>query len=106
MPNPEILQVTDYLQKNTPENSVLIILGADWSPLVPYYSKRRSLMIPDWTNLTDDQVNQALRNLKGEKIGALLVCGPSRYPAEKLLQQAKAAGLDFPIMQCGQLPLR
>jgi hypothetical protein len=105
-PNSEILQVTDYLQKNTPENSVLIILGADWSPLVPYYSKRRSLMIPDWTNLTDDQVNQALRNLKGEKIGALLVCGPSRYPAEKLLQQAKAAGLDFPIMQCGQLPLR
>jgi hypothetical protein len=106
MPDSEILQVTDYLQKNTPENSVLIILGADWSPLVPYYSKRRSLMIPDWSNLSEEQVNQSLRNLKGEKIGALLVCGPSRYPAEKLIEQAKAAGLDFPIMQCGQLPLR
>jgi hypothetical protein len=106
MPNSEILQVTDYLQKKTPEDSVLIILGADWNPLVAYYSNRRALMIPDWSNLTEFQVKQALENLQGEKIGALLVCGPSHYPAEKLLQQAKAAGLDFPILQCGQLPLR
>jgi hypothetical protein len=63
-------------------------------------------MIPDWPSLTEVQVKQAMENLRGEKIGALLVCGPSRYPADKLLQQAKAAGLDFPIMQCGQLPLR
>jgi type IV secretory pathway VirB3-like protein len=106
MPNSEILQVADYLQRNTPDDSILIIIGADWNPLVPYYSHRRSLMIPDWPSLTEVQVKQAMENLRGEKIGALLVCGPSRYPADKLLQQAKAAGLDFPIMQCGQLPLR
>jgi type IV secretory pathway VirB3-like protein len=106
MPNSEILQVSDYLQKNTPDNSVLIIIGADWNPLVPYYSHRRSLMIPDWPSLTEDQVKRALENLRGEKIGALLVSGASRYPVEKLLEQAKATGLEFPIMQCGQLPLR
>jgi hypothetical protein len=106
MPNSEILQVTDYLKKNTPEKSVIIILGAQWNPLVPYYSQRRALMIPEMPGMTEEQVQLALNNLKGEKIGALLVCGPSRYPAEKLIEQAKAAGLDFPIMQCGQLPLR
>ena len=63
-------------------------------------------MIPEMPGMTEGQVQLALNNLKGEKIGALLVCGPSRYPAEKLIEQAKAAGLDFPIMQCGQLPLR
>jgi Dolichyl-phosphate-mannose-protein mannosyltransferase len=106
MPNSEILQITDYLQKNTPDDSVLIIVGSDWNPLVPYYSHRRSLMIPDWPSLTEDQVKRALRNLRGEKIGALLVSGASHYPLGKLLEQAKATGLEFPIMQCGQLPLR
>jgi type IV secretory pathway VirB3-like protein len=106
MPNSEILQVTDYLQKNTPDDSILIIIGADWNPLVPYYSHRRSLMIPDWPSLTQDQVKKALENLSGEKIGALLVSGASHYPVEKLLEQAKATGLKFPIIQCGQLPLR
>jgi hypothetical protein len=83
-----------------------MILGADYNPLVSYYSERRTLMIPDWEFLKEEQVMQALRNLKGEKIGALLVCEPHRYPLEKLLQQCKAAGLVFPIIQCGQLPLR
>jgi len=63
-------------------------------------------MIPDWPSLTQDQVKKALENLSGEKIGALLVSGASHYPVEKLLEQAKATGLKFPIIQCGQLPLR
>jgi hypothetical protein len=105
-PDSEILQITDTIKDKTPEGSVLIILGADWSPLVPYYSNRRALMIPDWASLTEEQVQRALLNLKGEKIGALLVCGPSRYPAEKLLRQAKEIGLDFAVLQCDQLPLR
>jgi hypothetical protein len=106
MPNGEILQVTDYIKKNTPKDSVLMILGADYNPLVSYYSERRTLMIPDWEFLKEEQVMQALRNLKGEKIGALLVCEPHRYPLEKLLQQCKAEGFEFPIIQSGQLPLR
>jgi len=106
MPNGEILQVTGYIQKNTPKDSVLMILGSDWNPLVPYYSDRRSLMIPDWPNLNEEQVLQALRNLKGEKIGALLVCEPHRYSLDKLLQQANEEGLIFPIFRCDALPLR
>jgi hypothetical protein len=106
MPNWEILQVTDYIKEKTPKDSVLMIIGSDYNPMISYYSERRTLMIPEWGWLNEDMVMRALRNLKGEKIGALLVCGPSRYPADKLLEQAKAAGLVFPIIQCGQLPLR
>lgn len=106
MPNGEILKLTDYIKKNTPKDSVLMILGADWSPLVSYYSERRTLMIPDWEKLTQEQVMNALKNLKGEKIGALLVCGPSRYSLDVLLQQSKNAGLQFPIIRCEPLPLR
>ena len=106
MPNREILQVTDYIKEKTPKNSVLMILGADYNPLVSYYSERRTLMIPDWEFLKEEQVAQALRNLKGEKIGALLLAEPHRYSIEKLLQQCKAEGLEFPIIQSGQLPLR
>jgi len=106
MPNGEILQLTDYIKKNTPKDSVLIILGADWSPLVSYYSERRTLMIPDWEKLTQEQVLNALKNLKGEKIGTLLICGPSRYSLDVLLKQSENAGLKFPIIKCGPLPLR
>lgn len=106
MPNREILQVTDYIKEKTPKDSVLMIIGSDYNPMISYYSERRTLMIPEWGWLNEDMVMRALRNLKGEKIGALLVCEPHRYPLEKLLQHSKEEGLDFPIIQSGQLPLR
>jgi hypothetical protein len=106
MPNREILQVTDYIKEKTPKDSVLMILGSDYNPMISYYSERRTLMIPEWGWLNEDMVMKALRNLKGEKIGALLLAEPHRYSIEKLLQQCKAEGLEFPIIQSGQLPLR
>ncbi len=105
-PNKEILQLTDAIKKNTTPDSILIILGSDWNPVVPYYSERRALMIPDWETLTQSQVQQALENLKGEKIGALLICEQHRYSEDLLMQQLKDLGFSMPIIRCGQLPLR
>ena len=59
-------------------DDVVIIYGQDWNPLVPYFSGRRALMFPG--NTQDDPAAQeaAFGNLKGERIGALVVAGPER----------------------------
>jgi hypothetical protein len=62
----------------TKTDDVVIIYGQDWNPLVPYFSGRRALMFPG--NTQDDPVAQeaAFSNLKGERIGALVVAGTMR----------------------------
>ena len=79
---------------DTDPDAVIIYLGMHMSPVWPYYSERRALMIPEWEFLTDDDVRTALENLRGQKIGAVLATPSSRYPLESLIRQMKAAGLD------------
>jgi hypothetical protein len=40
------------IAKNTmPPEGSLVVIGDDWSSLIPYYSERKSLALPDWTPL-------------------------------------------------------
>lgn len=79
---------------HTDPDSVIIYLGMHMSPVWPYYSERRALMIPEWHFMTDADVQLALSRLKGYKIGAVLATSNSHYPLESLIKQMKAAGLD------------
>jgi hypothetical protein len=105
-PNQEIRELASAIHEKTSPEEVILLLGFDWSPLVPYYAERRALMIPDWTTLTEDQVKQALRNLKGEKVGMLLEMEPHRYPLERLLQQAEAEGIKPQVYRVSGFPQR
>jgi hypothetical protein len=83
--------VKEYL-KDTEPDSVIIYLGFDWSSVWPYYSERRSLMIPDWG--TDADVQKALANLRGYKIGGIIARGHPPYPLASLIARMNALGLD------------
>jgi hypothetical protein len=41
--------ISAIVRSTTPPDSSLIVIGADWSSLIPYYSERKSLALPDWT---------------------------------------------------------
>ena len=84
--------VKEYL-KGTDPDSVIIYLGFDWSPVWPYDSERRALMIPGWGS-TDSDVRKALANLRGYKIGGVIATGHSSYPLDSLIKNMKALGLD------------
>lgn len=89
----EAYGIKSYLADTGPE-SVIIYLGFDWSSAWPYYSERRALMIPEWQTVNDVHVREALANLRGYQIGAVIAKPNSRYPLEALLKDMNELGLD------------
>ncbi len=76
------MQIADYVKANTTENSVVIGFGFDWSSELPYYARRRGLMVPGW--IVDDRLTAVLdkptRPIGGLPIGAIVIC-PTTMPA-------------------------
>ncbi len=55
-------------------DDVVLVVGNDWDSAIPYYSRRRALMIPDWL-LADfvDHMPAYRRQLAGYRVGALVI---------------------------------
>ena len=67
-------EVCRQVQQVSRPDDVVVVIGCDWDSVIPYYSRRRALMIPSW--LVGD-VAQLLpvyaHNLKGYRAGALVI---------------------------------
>jgi len=63
------------LREACPADSVLVTLGMDWDPSIPFAIERRALMIPDWPEVTPDAVREAIAGLARDrcKVGALVM---------------------------------
>jgi hypothetical protein len=59
-------------EKTGPED-VIIVLGCDWSSEVPYYSRRRALMVPFWKSTPLSDLPRYLELLRGYRTGGLVV---------------------------------
>ncbi|WP_182915333.1 phospholipid carrier-dependent glycosyltransferase [Rhodopseudomonas palustris] len=44
-----VLRVAQFVRETTDEGGALIVIGTDWSSVIPYLSQRRSLAVPSWT---------------------------------------------------------
>jgi hypothetical protein len=67
-----------FIQLNTAPGSVILITGRDWAPDIPYLTKRKALMFPDFSN---EQANAtAARALIATKlaVSAYLDCGDAK----------------------------
>lgn len=105
--NAEILQAAEYIKSATPDDSVIVCVGQDWSPLVAYYARRRALMIPMNSRGEDPAIiDKALANLKGEKVAAMVIIEPTAYPPDRLKRQMAAAGFDVPTLTVKGMPFR
>lgn len=72
------LPFTKALRELTPENSILIVGGADWAAMTPYYSQRKALMVRNGLEFDHAYLNRAFGDLAGETVSALVVFGPLR----------------------------
>lgn len=70
--------LTDAIRNTSPRESVLIIMGDDWSSIIPYYAQRRALMIRHDLEHNGPYIERAFDDLRGEDIFALVVMGASR----------------------------
>jgi hypothetical protein len=98
--SPEVLEAAEYIRSATADDSVIICLSNDWSPLVSYYARRRALNLPmdGEGKMPQALVTEALSRLKGEKIGAVVLVEPVLYPVEVAKEQLREAGIDVPFL--------
>ena len=75
------MDVGNFIKKNTPKDSAIMVVGDDWSPEVAFYSKRKALYIPNWVDgffpVDEEALSAALKNpesmLGGLKLGAVII---------------------------------
>ena len=84
--------LTASLRALTNPRDVIVVLGQDWNSMTPYYAQRRGVMIRNDIARDSARVEQALAQLDGEKLGALVIVGQPDGQ-QWLIDRAAARGL-------------
>ncbi|HXG58803.1 MAG TPA: glycosyltransferase family 39 protein [Thermoanaerobaculia bacterium] len=92
------LPVAAKLRSVTRPDDVIVIYGQDWNPAVPYYADRRALMDRWEMPLGDPRFRAAMRALRGERIGAVVVSGTTRLRRDFVRERLEFFG-------CGAQPV-
>jgi hypothetical protein len=78
--------VAALLDHTTSPEEVVVILGLDWSPELPYQSGRRAIMESSFSSvprsLIDAALQKAIKNAGRDKVTALAVCAGGRSSPE------------------------
>ncbi len=78
-----LLRFSRDLGRSTGPEDLLVIIGHDWSPEIPYYAGRRALMIPDWKSVALERWPEYLQGSRGCRIGALVVSASSPHASQR-----------------------
>lgn len=73
--SPEGSDMTRLLRQVTRPDDILLIQGEDWSSMIPYYSRRRALMLIAGVDNNETAMRDAFDQLKGEQVSALITTG-------------------------------
>ncbi len=65
--------LADVLADVLRPHECLIVAGDDWSPILPYYSQRRALLIRASLSSNPDYLRAAFGAMRGENVGALVL---------------------------------
>jgi hypothetical protein len=65
--------MTKAIRSVTEPDDVLLIAGEDWSSIIPYYSQRKALMIPNGREFQPTYLTEAFARIKDERVVVLLV---------------------------------
>lgn len=85
---------TQVLQEATPENTVMVMAGADWAAMHPLYAERRALMIRRGLEHDHAYLERAFHDLADEEVAAFVVAEETRFNRPLIERAAKAFGFD------------
>ncbi|MEO6994165.1 MAG: hypothetical protein ABI273_11075 [Lacunisphaera sp.] len=85
---------TRALNDIAPKDGVLVVAGADWGAIIPFYAQRKALMIRNGLEFDPVYLKRAFNDLDGENVCALVLVGPLRYNRPLLEQAAQKFDLD------------
>ena len=93
-PAPPPPDLATIIRETVPPDGVVLIYGADWDPLLPYYSQRRALMVPGDRDAETKVLEDVLAQLPPRKIAAMILVGDKpRGRAEFIQERARRFGL-------------
>lgn len=69
----------DAIRDLTPPRSVIIVAGADWNATIPYYAKRRALMLRNGIENDSATVDAMVSRLGQESVSALVMINDVRH---------------------------
>ncbi len=69
---------TDAIKVLTPAESVIIVAGSDWAPMIPYYAQRKALMIRNGLQYDHQYLARAFSDLDDENVSALILVKEER----------------------------
>ncbi len=84
--------MTKALRAVTEPDDVLLIAGEDWSSIIPYYSQRRALMIPNGREFQPAYLTATFERIKDERVVVMLVKDKVRTYAPFLNQAIQTFG--------------
>ena len=67
------LAVAEVVRRYSPEDSGIVVFGADWNSTIAYYSQRKALTVPNWA-IYDAAWQNPSAFLGGKQLGALVFC--------------------------------
>ncbi|MEO6995775.1 MAG: hypothetical protein ABI273_19370 [Lacunisphaera sp.] len=73
--SPEGSDLTRLLKQVTRPGDVLLIQGEDWNSMIPFYARRRALMLRAGVDENDGEMRREFEPLKGEQVTALITTG-------------------------------
>lgn len=104
------------IRDSVPAGDVVLVYGADWDPLLPYYFERRAVMVPGEREHETDLLEQVLAGLPPRRIAAMVTHG-DKLRAQPEFIRARAArfglapvpaarnGLDDLYLPSGSTPI-
>ena len=84
--------LTESLHGLVKPDEVIVIVGQQWNPMLPFYTQRRAMMIREEEERNPARLDAAFAELAGEKIGALAISSSVQNPAE-FLKRTSAFGI-------------
>ena len=96
-------ELSRALRAVTRPDDVLVIIGQDWNPVLPYTAERRALMLPFPLENNRDALTAALTLLRQDTVGALVATGPQRYRADLLRPVIRQFGLSSSPVLAGDV---
>jgi hypothetical protein len=89
--------MTEALNLITPKDSVIIVIGADWAPMIPYYAQRKALMIRHGLETNPQYLARAFHDLADENVSALVMAYDQRKNVRLAEQVAAIFNLDSAV---------
>lgn len=94
-PAPPPPAIATVIREAVPPEGVVLIYGADWNPLLPYYFERRALMVPGERENETDLLEQVLARMAPRRIAAMVIHGDKlRARPDFIRERASRFGLD------------